>query len=199
MVSRTERVYQLKVTLKRSKPPIWRRILVPDSYTFWDLHVAIQDSMGWLDTHLHRFDLVDSGNRRVSIASYEDEFDEGLLPGHLTELREYLRKEKASADYSYDFGDAWEHRVVVEKIRERKEGEVVPACLAGRKACPPEDCGGVWGYYNLLAALSDPEHEQHSQLREWLGGTFDPDAFDPKQVRFDDPKDRWKLMIGFQG
>lgn len=99
------------------------------------------------------------------------------------------------ADYIYDFGDGWEHRIESEKILPRDENIEYPICIAGKRACPPEDCGGIWGYKEFLEAIRDPEHENHEELLEWVGGEFDPEAFDPKKVYFEDPDERRKYEL----
>ncbi len=191
-----ERVYQFKVTLRGIRPPIWRRIQVPETYTFWELHVAIQDAMGWTDTHLHEFVMVDpSSGAACRIGIPDEEFDTGVLPGWEVKIADFFSFENRVARYIYDFGDDWEHVVRLEKILPRQKGVNYPVCLAGRRACPPEDCGGVWGYEELLEAIRDPNHERHHEMLEWVGGEFDPEAFDPREVSFDDPEERLKFAL----
>jgi hypothetical protein len=190
--------YQFRVTLKGIAPPVWRRIVVPGTYTFWDLHVAIQDSMGWLDCHLHVFRVRDPrSGAEVEIGIPDpDGYDERpCLPGWGVPLADYLTKVGDVADYEYDFGDSWEHEVVLEDVVPRTAGTKYPVCLDGARACPPEDCGGIPGYEEMLAVLSDPRHKEHEQTREWVGGRYDPSEFDKNKVRFDNPKKRWKLAF----
>lgn len=188
-------VYQFKITLKGSKPPIWRRIQVPDNYSFWELHTAIQDAMGWMDCHLHEF-IFPSFRAPNSVCVGLPEGNEYL---HSTKVKinRFFQQEKDKADYWYDFGDDWFHLVVLEKILPRDPDQKYPVCLAGKLACPPEDCGGIWGYYNLLEAVSNKKHPEHEDATEWLGENFDPLEFDPAEVVFDDPKIRWKQIQGF--
>ena len=186
---------QFKVTLMGIEPEVWRRIVVPGNYSFWDLHVAIQDAMGWLDYHLHAFrirnpETGDVDQIGIPDDSFEDE--EPFLAGWEVPIINYFREPGDRADYEYDFGDGWEHEVVLEEIPSRIPQKKYPLCLDGARACPPEDCGGVHGYEEMLAALRDPTHEEHKSMVEWIGGKYDPAAFSPKKVRFDDPKKRWR-------
>lgn len=195
-------IYQFKVALKGIEPEVWRRIVVPARYSFWELHVAIQDSMGWLDYHLHVFCVPhpDTGQtRQIGIPDDEAlEGEAGFLPGWEIPLSEYFRKAGDRADYEYDFGDGWEHEVILERIAERVPGAKYPICSDGARACPPEDCGGVHGYEQMLAVLHDPRHEDHERMLEWVGGGYDPATFDPTKVRFDSPKRRWRIAFGGQ-
>lgn len=168
-----EQIYQVKATIVGTKPPVWRRLLVPNTITLLELHEVLQAAFGWWDCHLHEFEI--DGVR------YGTDDDDGWGPPPRSERRARLGEvatEGAAFSYVYDFGDNWEHRLVVEKVVAAVPGEVYPACLAGRRACPPEDCGGVWGYAGFLAAVSDPTHPEHGSMLEWVGGAFDPNAFD---------------------
>ena len=196
MKKKFNHVHQFKVTLAGAKPPIWRRIQVPETYTFWDLHVAIQDAMGWEDYHLHKFKMVDpSTGSEVSIGIPDEDFIRKPLPGHRRKIAEYFSMENRSAEYVYDFGDTWKHKVQLEKILPREKGVVYPICIKGKRACPPEDCGGLWGYVDILAALEDPDNEEHEELLGWVGEDFDPKHFDVAEVRFSDPDKRFKLAF----
>ena len=199
MKNRFDHVLQFKVTLKGVKPLVWRRIQVPCTYTFWDLHVAIQDAMGWSDCHLHAFTLRDSPKRilmEIGIPSEDDLPDAPIVyPGWMVLVARHITLADRNAEYAYDFGDGWEHTVLLEKIIPRDPSLNYPVCVAGRRACPPEDCGGPWGYRDLLEALADPKHKEHDTLLTWVGGSFDPEEFDPAAVRFDDPQERWKLAF----
>lgn len=152
--------------------------------------------MGWLDYHLHAFRIEDpKTGERIDIGIPDDEgFADSvpILAGWEIPVRSYLNEPGHTATYEYDFGDGWNHQVVLKKIvpRERYAGD--PACVGGERACPPEDCGGIWGYQALLEAISDPAHEEHDDMLQWLGGTFDPERFDAGTVKFDDPQERWK-------
>jgi hypothetical protein len=164
-------IVSLKVTLLGTKPPIWRRLLVPDTMTLGDLHLAIQAAMGWDDCHLHAFDI--DGRKYGDRHTVDDVADENRLT-----LSGLLKSGVGRFAYTYDFGDNWEHTVVIEKTQSAIEGERYPRCIAGKCACPPEDCGGAWGYHDLLEVLADPSHPEHADRRGWVGEDFTPDHFD---------------------
>lgn len=173
-------VYQLKVTLKNTKPAVWRRIQVPDG-TLGELHAILQVVMGWQESHLHQF--VVHGDY------YGVPFDDGFDMGPETRDEEDLlisqiagNAKKTKFVYEYDFGDGWLHEIVVEKMIQPAANVDYPRCVGGARACPPEDCGGPWGYADFLEAIGDPDHEEHERLTEWIGGDFDPEAFDPDAV-----------------
>jgi hypothetical protein len=193
-----DRVYQLKIVLKGIEPPIWRRIQVPEVYTFWDLHVAIQDAMGWLDYHLHAFEITNPATRQrdtigVPDEDWQDEFP--TLPGWRIPIGTYFSPDNRVSEYLYDFGDSWQHTVTLEKVLPRDRSVRYPICVAGKRRCPPEDCGGVYGYEELLRVLADPEDEEHESTLTWVGGSYDPEEFDPQKVRFDDPEKRWRMAF----
>ncbi|MBX0328573.1 plasmid pRiA4b ORF-3 family protein [Oscillochloris sp. ZM17-4] len=173
-----KRVYQLKITLKDSKPPIWRRVEVPDDSTLSKLHAIIQAAMGWTDSHLHMFS-IGRTSYGVPDPDYEDE---DVRDERRVKLNQLLTEPKQKLSYEYDFGDSWTHVVLLEQVREPEPGVAYPRCTAGKRACPPEDCGGVWGYADFLAAITDPEHPEHDELREWAGGEFDPEEFDLAEI-----------------
>ena len=195
----TAQVYQFKLVLVGVEPPIWRRIQVPETYSFWDLHVALQDSMGWLDYHLHVFRVARPGAGEVEQIGIPDddpfEGDKPALPGWEIPITRHFPRPGTAVQYEYDFGDGWEHELTLEAILPRQAGQKYPLCVDGARACPPEDCGGVHGYENLLTVIQDPSHEDHESTLEWLGGRFDPDRFDPKRVKFDDPARRYRLAF----
>jgi hypothetical protein len=193
MATKAVNIYQFKITLKYITPKIWRRIQVPWDYNFWDLHVAIQDAMGWEDYHRHQFDIIDPKTcEKVFISSPNDEGFHDVIDEHKAKIAKYFLVPKDKAIYEYDFGDGWEHEVLLEKILPAVVEDKYPQCLAGKNACPPEDCGGASGYEYLLEILANPGHEEYTERMEWLGGEFIPEEFDPKLVKFDDPKKRWK-------
>ena len=182
-------VHQFKVTLKGIRPPIWRRIQVPETYSFWDLHVAIQDAMGWEDYHMHEFSVPDpKGGNPVRIGTPDREFTfyGKILPEGKQVISDYFSMDNRSAEYVYDFGDDWLHVVKLEKILPVEEGVDYPRCVGGKRACPPEDCGGAWGYEHLLEVLCDPRDEEYGELLEWVGEDFDPESFHPDMVCFRD-------------
>ena len=170
-----EPICQLKVTLKGSKPPIWRRVQVPGSITLATLHRVIQVIMGWEDYHLHQFI-----TREKYFGQRVPDFDFGppMEDERAVKLIDVAPTEKTRFLYEYDFGDSWEHAILVEKILTAEKGVHYPICLTGKRACPPEDCGGIWGYYQLLETVQDPGDPEHEDMLDWLGDDFDPEAFD---------------------
>jgi hypothetical protein len=185
--------------LPNTDPLVWRRIQVPERYSFWDLHVAIQDAMGWKDAHLHEFTIVDSNTGQIAHIGIPDEEvpdERPILAGWKVPIARYLAFGMGPVRYRYDFGDNWAHVLEFEGIAPA-DGGAYPRCLAGAAACPPEDVGGAHGYVEFLTAIGDARHPEHDAMLEWVGGTFDPHAFDRRAVRFDNPRLRWK--IAFQG
>lgn len=174
-------VFQLKVTLLGTMPPIWRRLLVPAGLTLAQLHDVLQAAMGWQDCHLHEFS---AGHRHFGKPNPEDRLM-GMPPvenERTVRLSGVLGRVSAKAIYTYDMGDSWEHGVVLEKRLSADPGTAYPVCTDGERACPPEDCDGIGGFYDLLDALGDPTHEQHEQLQDWVGDDYDPDAFSIDEV-----------------
>jgi len=171
-------VYQLKVTLLEVEPPVWRRILVPGNMTFDRLHIAIQKAMGWTDSHLHEFEV---GGQRYGEPDPEEP-DPGLKPEWMVTLQKAVATEGARFEYLYDFGDTWKHEILVESIEVPEKELRYPACLAGERSCPPEDCGGPYGYADFLEAIRDPSHPEHNEMLAWAGGAFDTEAFNLKAV-----------------
>ena len=168
-------IYQLKITLRFIRPPVWRRVQVPSGITLAKLHRIIQVAMGWYDSHLHQFIV---GRTYYGVPSL-DEFSELELKNERKALlSQVLSKPKQKMVYEYDFGDGWEHSLVLERVLEPEPGVRYPRCIGGARACPPEDCGGAGGYENFLAAIRDPGHEEHDEYLEWIGGEFDPEEFD---------------------
>ncbi len=171
----TGKVYQLKITLKDIKPPVWRRVLVPDC-SLERLHEVIQAAMGWENYHLYDFEV---GGRHYTDPRGMDDLDMG--DAGKVKLSGVAPEGKAKLRYTYDFGDDWQHEVLVEKVVPPEDGQKYPVCIAGKRACPPEDCGGPWGYMEFAEAIKDPSHERHGEFIEWRG-EFDPEAFDPEAV-----------------
>ena len=169
--------YQLKVTLWGSNPPIWRRFLVPSDITLKHLHHALQMVMGWSDSHMHQFS---AGG--VFYGTPNHEFGAQTVSESKTKLDKVLRNPNDRIAYEYDFGDSWEHEIELEQILPHTRGARYPWILAGERACPPDDVGGIPGYYHFLEALADPKHPEHEDIVDWIGGKFDPDKFDVKKV-----------------
>lgn len=173
-------VLQLKLSLRGvSKPPVWRRLLVRPDIRLSQVHDVIQAAMGWTDTHLHAFSTAygDYGPPDPEL----DHRDE-----RKARLADFLAEPGDRIRYAYDFGDFWEHDIVLEKMLEPDPDVRLPACVAGKGACPPEDCGGVWGYADLRDTLANPASDGHDAMLEWLGfdsaEDFDPGAFDVEET-----------------
>ncbi|MFI5897663.1 plasmid pRiA4b ORF-3 family protein [Actinoplanes sp. NPDC051513] len=172
-------VYQLKVSLRGAKPPIWRRLEVPADITLAGLHITILAAFGWNGSHLHVFETAygDFGNADPELGHRAD----GLVT-----LEQVASAVKERFRYTYDFGDDWEHEILVEKILTPDPSVAYPRCTGGKRAAPPDDCGGIWGYAEILDVLADPEHPDHEERLEWLGldevGEFTPDTFDLQEV-----------------
>jgi Plasmid pRiA4b ORF-3-like protein len=171
-------IYQVKVGLRGAKPPIWRRLEVPADTSLADLHNIIQVAFGWENSHLHVFETAygtfgvadrELGHRAEAPVTLEQ-----VAPGTGDRLQ-----------YTYDFGDDWTHEIVVEKVLDRQP-VAYPRCIGGRRAAPPEDCGGIWGYAELVELLGDPGHPEHGDRLEWLGldsaADFQPAQFDPAEI-----------------
>lgn len=177
-VPKSVEIYQIKVMLRGSQPLIWRRIQVRSDITLAKFHRILQRVMGWEDAHLHQFviqgeyygkpDAKEEPRRTKDERKYRLR---GLVPGEGSQFR-----------YNYDFGDHWQRALVIEKIVPPQKGARYPVCLAGARACPPEDVGGTPGYESFLEALRDPKHPEHQEYLEWIGGPFNPEAFDVDQV-----------------
>lgn len=175
----TKKIYQLKVTLDGSKPPIWRRLHVPENVTLYELHAILQIAMGWTNSHLHMFHI----GKQIYGNPEDDEFGElGTKDETRYRLNKVANREKMKFHYEYDFGDSWEHTILVEEILPAQKGVQYPRCVAGKRACPPEDVGGVAGYEEFLAAIADPRHEEHEEYLTWIGGAFDPEEFDLDEI-----------------
>ena len=177
----TERLYQFKITLLESSPPIWRRIQVKQC-TLDKLHQHIQLAMGWTNSHLHQFKIDGEryGDPELIDAGFED-FE--CVDSTVTKISKVVPQEgrRFQFTYEYDFGDGWEHEVLFEGCLRAEKGGRYPVCVEGERSCPPEDVGGVGGYAEFLAAIADPDDEQHDDFVEW-GGDFDPETFDAEKV-----------------
>jgi hypothetical protein len=170
-------IYQMKVTLEEISPPIWRRIQVTNNTTLGKLHRILQIIMGWSDYHLHEF-IIDG-------VSYGVPDKEGMFEvknEKNVRLNQIVSKEQTRFTYIYDFGDYWQHKILCEKILPLELDMLYPKCIKGKRTCPPEDCGGVGGYYDFLEAIQSPNHPEHDEMLEWAGGSFDPEAFDLDEI-----------------
>lgn len=170
---KAQTVYQLKIALRDIRPPIWRRVQVCSDATLGHLHWVIQFAMGWTNSHLHSFSIqgVEYTMLMPDLGFDElDRHDEQPL-----KLSKVITGEKFKFIYLYDFGDAWEHEVLVEKVLTAEPDTDYPTCIKAKRACPPEDCGGSWGYQEFLETIQDAEHPEHESMLEWVGGSFDPE------------------------
>jgi hypothetical protein len=178
------RIYVLRVSIRDSRPPIWRKLSVPGNFTLEDLHVVLQIAFGWDEEHMHSFTINSREYGMAQALEMMTVFDDAELIDEATVRLDDLLTEKQKFTYLYEFGDSWLHRISVSKVIPLEEGmedSPAPRCLGGKLAAPPEDCGGIWGYEELLAILKDPDHERHGETYEWLGD-WDTEAFDPEEI-----------------
>jgi hypothetical protein len=173
--------FQFKIQLKNvSKPAVWRRVQVSETFTFNQLHNMIQLSFGWGDYHLYQFSPQGYGSYPVIAIPSKDDWEKPDMNAKTTKLNRVFSFEKEKFTYIYDFGDDWVHQIVLEKIL--PEQIISPVCMAGKGTCPPEDCGGPWGYENLKITLTDPKHEEYQDMKDWLcmdeDENWDADYFD---------------------
>ncbi|MCX6246166.1 MAG: plasmid pRiA4b ORF-3 family protein [Bacteroidetes bacterium] len=168
-------MYQLKITLNGIAPPIWRRILVSENITLYKLHHIIQISMGWTNSHLYYFGSIDS-----KIGDNELWDDQETTPDRLVKLRNVLVPENPTLTYAYDMGDNWVHTIELEQVHPEMKAQ--RKCFGGERQCPPEDCGGIPGYTNMLKTLKHPGTYEYEELIEWLGGKFDPECIDISMI-----------------
>jgi hypothetical protein len=174
-------IYKIKVSLKDIRPQIWRRIQVHGNTTLYELHRILQVVMGWEDYHLHEFK-IDGESYGPPQDEFTDNFGfSGSINEKRVKLSEVIRAEKVRFLYTYDFGDDWRHELLVEKILLPEKGQKYPVCLKGKRACPPEDCGGVWGYQYLVEAREHPDDPECHERLEWAG-EFDPEEFDLDEI-----------------
>lgn len=168
-------ILEIEITLKGSKPKIWRRVLVSSDSLFHELHYIIQFAMGWTNSHLHQF-ITGKNDIYIGIPSEDDWIE--LEDSRIIKLSEYLSRPKDKMVYEYDFGDSWQHEVVVKKVLAKETSRFYPVCTDGKGACPPEDVGGVWGYADLLEKLKKTGTDEYEEILEWLGNDFSPEKFD---------------------
>lgn len=179
MANKPTQIYQIKVTLKDNHPPVWRRILVPANTSLLKLHNILQIVMGWEGYHLHMYRIEEN----IYGDPVDDEYgDLGTIDEAKYRLSQVIWGVGQRFTYEYDFGDSWEHTLVVEKILTSSEGARRPLCIQGKRACPPEDVGGIGGYHYFLEAIRDPLHPEHEEYLGWIGGNFDPDAFNLEEI-----------------
>jgi hypothetical protein len=171
-------VYRLRVELLEIEPLIWRRLLVPADIKLPKLHRCLQLTIGWTNSHLHQFKLGES----VYGVPDPEWSERNMLDERRIRLCDLIGEAQREIGYEYDFGDGWEHRIVLEQTEPPNEFMVYPLCTAGERACPPEDVGGVPGYEEFLQSIGDPNHEQYGESLLWVGGAFDPEGFDLNAV-----------------
>ena len=175
------KIYQINISLKGSKPKIWRRILISSDILLSDFHKIIQTTMGWTNSHLHQF--VKNRTFYLERLPDDDMWDElNNVDYKKIKISDLLKSEKDKIVYEYDFGDGWEHDIVLEKILSYDKNAEYPVCLAGKMRCPPEDCGGVWGYAEMLKILRNPGHGEYESYIQWLPDDFDPASFNQEEV-----------------
>ncbi len=180
--------FEFKIQIKDiSKPPVWRRVTVPSYFSFFQFHYIIQVVFGWTNSHLYQFSEKFFGSEKVLTTIYEDHEvgDEQQIEAEDVLLSDVFNKENQKYTYTYDFGDSWEHLITLEKII--PEVARMPHLLDGKGACPPEDCGGVWGYENMKKVLEDKSHPEYMEYRQWLGleskESWNPNAFDVEEIQ----------------
>ncbi len=178
--------FELRVTLQWIEPEVWRLVRVPDDIRMDRLHDVLQIAFGWTDSHLHQFHVLDAKGRTSGFVGQPDpDFPGGLQDGRpetqletKCHLRDFLTGPRDRMIYEYDFGDGWHHEIVVANVTSQTTRLSSAICLDGARACPPEDCGGAPGYNDFVAAVQDPKHPEHDKMLDWVGGSFDPEAFD---------------------
>jgi len=172
-------IYEIKITLQGIQPPVWRRIHAPGNISLYKLHRIFQVAMGWTNSHLYEFQI-----EKVRLGDPDPEEPDGTLNARKFKLSKLAADGINRFIYLYDFGDNWKHEVVIEKQLPTQESANFPICVAGRRACPPEDCGGVHGYESLMEIMANPDHKEYRDMISWLGGRFDPELFDLAKVNY---------------
>lgn len=195
----TASTYQLTIVLLGSEPPIWRRLQVPGAANLGWLHAVLQVAIGWTNSHLHQFIVGGQfySDTRHNYAEHEGSPE--ILEGSKFTLEQVAPHESDAFGYDYDFGDSWEHEIRVEKILPADAAQATVArCLDGARKCPPEDCGGIWGYANLLKVLKNRKHPEHKTMKQWVGGKFDSEAFEVAKTNFWLRKLKWPRVTEAQ-
>ncbi len=178
----TTKIYQFKIILKHIKPEIWRRIQVKSDINLAEFHLFLNEAMGWYNSHLHQF-IIEDNYYGMCDDDLVFELDYEIKDEEDYEIKDVITKEKQKILYEYDFGDGWEHEVVLEKILDLEDGIEYPRCIAGEKACPPEDCGSYSGYENICELMKNSDDSEYEEMIEWLGGIYDPEEFDLKKYK----------------
>jgi len=180
LAKRPSATLQLHIELRGTNPKVWRRVLVPETITLAKLHAVIQAVFGWSGGHLHEFNV---GDERFGTPDPEYDPPGSVRSERTTRLASALGSAR-TMNYVYDFGDNWQHRIKVERTVTLDPHLDLPLCVAGANATPPDDCGGVYGYHDFVAAVSDPTHPEHAEMSEWIGRPWDPTAFDVDSANF---------------
>jgi len=174
-------IIQLKIILKETKPQIWRRVLVEKTATFEYLHHVIQISMGWTNSHLHEFEIFGFRIYEAN-AELDEEFGDRYIDSSTVTLENIITETKEEFNYHYDFGESWNHQIIVEKFLPRGPKTNYPKCTDGKLNCPPEDCGGIDGFYRMLNIINNKLHPQRKKMLKWLGGEYDINYFDKHEI-----------------
>jgi hypothetical protein len=175
------KIFQIQIVLNGFKPKIWRRILITSDLSLSNFHKIIQTTMGWTNSHLHQF----IKNRTFYTTKMKDDFSWNEMDNvdyKGMKVSDLLQNEKEKIIYEYDFGDGWNHNIILEKILPIDNKTKYPVCLDGKMNCPPEDCGGIWRYAEMVKTLKNPKHKEYESIIEWLGEDFDPEYFDKNNV-----------------
>lgn len=170
----------VRIELRDTDPMIWRQVELPTSVTLKGLHDIVQTVMGWFDYHLWEFTI---GRQRYALPMDDDWGSEPRIEASKVRLRDVLKARKTVIDYTYDFGDCWEHRLTVTDIRAGEPGGSYPRYIGGERNAPPEDCGGIPGFYEMLDAITDPNHPGHAEAKEWAD-EYDPDTIDELAIKY---------------
>ncbi len=178
-MSKPVEIYQIKVTLRGSQPNIWRRMQVRSDITLARLHRILQCIVGWKDEHSHQFMIQ---GQRYGVPQEDPCHLREIEDENRSQLREIVAVANGQFVYHYHFDDDWHHTLEIEKTLTPEASVWYPVCVGGACACPPEGVGGISGYENFLEAVGDPRHPEHGELLEWVGGAFDPEAFDRNEV-----------------
>lgn len=173
-------IYMIKILLLETQPSVWRQFLVSSNITLHSLHLVVQDIMGWTKSHSYKFQIDKNtyANSDPGSGFNKKEF----IDSRKTVFEHVINQKGETFRYEYDFGDSWNHMLLIEDIFKPKPGKKYPVCVSGERACPPEDCGGIHGYADLLNIIKEPSNEQYLDTITWLGGHFDPDLFDTQLV-----------------
>lgn len=171
------KIYQFRIELNDIEPTIWRSVQLNDDNQLLDLHYAIQISMGWYDSHLYQFE-----KDGVHYGDPEALEDTKIVDDSMVDITEIFKNEKDKLDYTYDFGDNWKHTITLEKIIDVKQPLEHMMCVGGKRNCPPEDCGGIPGYLEIIETLKTPDTPEYEEMEQWLGEVFDPEFFDVQIV-----------------